>query len=105
MKLHSSISRRQEALNERHLIEALASLRGAEELRAFLRDLCPPAELQAMADRWAAARQLRRGLPYREIQKLTGVSVTTVGRVARYMAQGNGGYHIAMERLGEQGHG
>jgi TrpR-related protein YerC/YecD len=101
MKTHPSLSRRQEALAERQLIDALATLRGADELRAFLRDLCTPAELQAMADRWAAARQLRRGLPYREIHKLTGVSVTTVGRVARYLAQGSGGYHIAMERLGD----
>jgi TrpR-related protein YerC/YecD len=101
MKIHSSISRRQEALAERQLVEALATLRGPEELRAFLRDLCTPAELQAMADRWAAARALRRGLPYREVHRLTGVSVTTVGRVARYLATGNGGYHLAMERLGD----
>ena len=33
-----------------------------------------------------------RGLPYREIHRLTGVSVTTIGRVARYLAAGNGGY-------------
>jgi uncharacterized protein YerC len=35
------------------------------------------------------------------VHRLTGVSVTTVGRVARYLASGNGGYHIAMERLGD----
>ena len=45
-----------------------------------------------MADRWAVVECLRRGLPYREIHRQTGVSVTTIGRVARYLAQGNGGY-------------
>ena len=52
MKSHRSLTPRQEALAERHLCTAVASLRGAEEVRAFFRDLCTPAELQAMADRW-----------------------------------------------------
>ena len=64
------------------------TLRSVEECRAFLRDLCTPAELQAMADRWAVVEYLRRGLPYREIHRHTGVSVTTIGRVARFLALG-----------------
>ncbi len=39
-----------------------------------------------MADRRAAVEGLQRGLPYREIHRLTGVSVTTIGRVARFLA-------------------
>jgi TrpR-related protein YerC/YecD len=74
-----------------------------EECRAFLRDLCTPAELQAMADRWAVVRDLQRGLPYRQIHAHTGVSVTTIARVARYLAQGNGGYVLAARRLGGGG--
>ncbi len=52
-----------------------------------------------MADRWAVVQMLQRGLSYREIQRLTGVSVTTIGRVARYLAAGDGGYALAVERL------
>jgi ATP phosphoribosyltransferase len=70
-----------------------------EECRSFFRDLCTPAELQAMADRWAVVELLERGLPYREIHKQTGVSVTTIGRVARYLTSGNGGYRAVTERL------
>jgi hypothetical protein len=44
---------------------------------------------------------LKRGLPYREIHRLTGVSVTTIGRVARFLGTGNGGYALAMARLTE----
>jgi hypothetical protein len=40
-----------------------------------------------------------RGMAYREIHDLTGVSVTTIGRVARFLAEGNGGYRVAAERL------
>jgi len=99
MKLHRNVTPRQEALAERSLCAALAALRTPEECRAFLRDLCTPAELQAMADRWAVVEKLREGKPYREIHKLTGVSVTTIGRVARYLASGNGGYEVAVKRL------
>jgi TrpR-related protein YerC/YecD len=102
MKSHRQVTARQEVLNERHLISAVLTLRSVEECRAFLRDLCTPAELQAMADRWAVVECLRRGLPYREIHRHTGVSVTTIGRVARYLAQGNGGYALAAQRVGAQ---
>jgi uncharacterized protein YerC len=52
-----------------------------------------------MADRWAVVECLQRDLPYREIHRITGVSLTTIGRVARYLATGNGGYSLAVKRL------
>src|ERR1700721_2504577 len=99
MKTHRNVSPRQEALAERNLCVAVAALRSPEEVRAFFRDLCTPAELQAMADRWSVVDYLKRGLPYREIHRLTGVSVTTIGRVARFLGRGNGGYEVAAKRL------
>jgi len=104
MKIHRNVTPRQEALAERNLCAAVATLRTAEECRAFFRDLCTPAELQAMADRWAVVEWLRRGTPYREIHRLTGVSVTTIGRVARFLGNGNGGYSVAVLRLDELKH-
>ena len=102
MKIHRNVTPRQEALAERNLYTAVAALRTPEECRAFFRDLCTPAELQAMADRWAVVEFLKRGLPYREIHRITGVSVTTIGRVARFLGNGNGGYAIAAQRLESQ---
>lgn len=99
MKDHRALTPRQEALAERSLCAAIASLQSVDECRAFLRDLCTPAELQALADRWSVVGLLQAGLPYREIHKQTGVSVTTIGRVARYLLSGNGGYNVASERL------
>ena len=64
--------------------------------------ICTPAELQALADRWTVVGLLQAGMPYREIAKQTGVSVTTIGRVARYLGAGNGGYELAARRLGER---
>ncbi len=97
MKSHRNISSSQEALAERNLFAAVASLRSADECRAFFRDLCTPAEIQAMADRWAVVDWLLRGVPYREINRLTGVSVTTVSRVARCLADGSG-YSLVVRR-------
>jgi uncharacterized protein YerC len=42
---------------------------------------------------------LRDGLTYREINARTGVSVTTIGRVARFLAEGFGGYRTVIKRL------
>jgi TrpR-related protein YerC/YecD len=101
MKEHRALTPRQEALAERALFGAILTLRTVEECRAFFRDLCTPAELQALADRWAVVGLLQQGVPYREIHKQTGVSVTTIGRVARYLTNGNGGYTLAATRSKE----
>jgi TrpR-related protein YerC/YecD len=85
---------------EHALYEALLTLKTPTEFRAFFRDLCTPAELQALADRWKAALLLKQGIPYREIHQRTGVSVTTIGRVARCLRDG-GGYGLALSRLEE----
>ena len=98
MKQHRNVTARQEVLSERSLLAAVTTLKNVDEARAFFRDLCTPAELQAMADRWAVVEWLQKGLPYREIHRITGVSVTTIGRVARCLADGNGGYLIAASR-------
>ncbi len=81
------------------LADAVASLDGAAEVRAFLEDLCTPAELEAMADRWRVVPLLLAGMPYREIHDRTQVSTTTVTRVARSLERGAGGYQIAAERV------
>jgi TrpR-related protein YerC/YecD len=87
------------ALAEQSLGRALLELGDAEEAVRFLKDLCTPAELEALADRWRVVQFLREGLTYRDIHDRTGVSVTTIGRVARFLADGHGGYRRIAERL------
>ena len=77
------------------LATALRGLRAVEDICAFLEDLCTPAELEAMTDRWRVVPLLQQGMPYREIHDLTLVSVTTIGRVARTLERGTGGYALA----------
>ena len=99
MKEHRILSSKQEAAAEDRLFRAVLALRSVDDCRAFFHDLCTPAELQAMKDRWAVAELLSEGLPYRQIHEQTGVSVTTIGRVARYLVTGEGGYAKALQRL------
>jgi TrpR-related protein YerC/YecD len=96
-------SKSSQARRERALFEAVASLRSADECQKFFRDLCTPAELQAMADRFRAAVLLDADVPYRTVYERTGVSVTTVGRVARTLREGEGGYAIAIARTQRDG--
>lgn len=99
MKNRISLSKLDERQAEVGLCAAVVALRDPEEARRFLRDLCTPAELQALVDRWRVVGLLRAGLTYRQINEQTGISVTTIGRVARFLADGNGGYLAVAERL------
>lgn len=83
---------------EDSLCRALLTLKTVPEMRAFLRDLCTPAELEAMVDRWNVVPYVLEGMPYREIHARTAVSITTIGRVARFISQGYGGYLAAAAR-------
>lgn len=84
------------------LAEAFASLREPAQVAAFLQDLCTPAELEALTDRWRVVPLLLQGVPYREIHDRTSVSVTTIGRVARTLDHGSGGYAAAIERCSDR---
>lgn len=84
---------------EAGLYRAILTLRDETECRNFFSDLCTPAELEALVDRWSVVAHLRAGVPYRRIHELTGVSVTTIGRVARFLTAGSGGYRTVLERL------
>ena len=90
---------------ETRLCRALLAMHDVEEMRALLRDLCTPAELESLVDRWAVVPHVLHGTPYREIHERTAVSITTIGRVARFLNQGNGGYQKAAARLARRGGG
>ena len=87
---------------EQSLYEALLSLRNSAEMGAFLSDLCTPAELEVLVDRWRVVPYLLEGVSYREIHERTAVSITTIGRVARYLNQGSGGYLAAAARAAKK---
>lgn len=84
---------------EQALFEAIAAIRDIEEAKKFFEDLCTPSERQSMADRWRVVLPIKQGIPYRTIYEQTGVSVTTIGRVARCLTHGQGGYNLIHDRI------
>lgn len=83
------------------LCDALLTARTRDEMRRLLLDLCTPAEIRSLAERWHVARLLdATDLPYREISERTGVSTTTIVRVGRFLRQEpHRGYRRAIDQL------
>lgn len=80
------------------LFKAMLAIESEKECAQFMRDLCTLSELQAMAERWQVAQQVRQGVPYRTIAKNTGVSTATITRVAHWLHHGMGGYKLVLQR-------
>lgn len=86
-------------LNTDELCDVLVRIDDAAQMRAVLIDLCTPAELRALSERWRVAQMLANcEKSYREISADTGVSTTTIGRVARFLKdEPHGGYRLLLE--------
>jgi len=94
---------RKSSFADTSLASALTSINSSEQMQKFLTDLCTPAELRALSERWHVAQILDRGeQSYREINALTGVSTTTIGRVARFLKdEPHQGYRNVLDRQKE----
>lgn len=80
------------------LYKAFLSLRNVKECAAFLRDLCTVSEIEAMSERFAVAKLISNNMSYRDISEKTGVSTTTITRVAHWLRHGMGGYTSVLAR-------
>ena len=85
--------------NTENLFNAIMGLKSVKEAEMFFRDLCTPAEIKAMSERWQIANLLNRGLTYRDIADILKVSSTTVSRVATWLFNGEGGYRLALKKM------
>lgn len=83
------------------LFQAFLALQNEEEVKRFLRDLMTEKEILECANRWKAARMLDTSVPYVEIERETGMSSTTIARIARWMKEGKGGYKLMLDRTKE----
>lgn len=83
------------------LCEALLSLETLDQAKRFLRDLCTPKELKDLEERWRVCQLLQQGeLTYRQIQTLSGASLGTITRVARFLKdEPHQGYRTVLGKL------
>jgi len=84
-----------------NLNEALLLLKNKNEVNDFLKDLCTPAELKALEERWSVAQLLYEdNLSYRDIATKLETSTTTVTRVARFLSsEPYQGYKKILKRI------
>lgn len=81
------------------LYQAVRSLKNIKEYEDFFRDLLTIEEMTEFSKRWLAARLISAKRSYREVAAQTGLSTTTVARVAHWLNNGRGGYRLAIKRL------
>ena len=81
------------------LARAMVELTSMDEAYSFFEDIFTIHELQAVAQRLAVARLLRRKVTYQEIAEQTGASTATISRVNRCLTYGAGGYQQFLGKL------
>lgn len=82
------------------LSTALKKLNSVKDIENFLKDLCTPAEIKAMQERWEVAQLLYKGdSTYRDIASKLNTSTATVTRVARFLfKESNKGYLSLLQK-------
>ena len=93
------IEKMYERADVEQLAEAIGCLETADDVKAFLTDLCTPREICDFAQRLQVARYLDEGEPYVEVQARTGASSTTVSRVSKALNGEWGGYRNVLVKL------
>ncbi len=81
------------------LLEAVTALKDKDEAKDFLRDLLTPQEITEFSKRLEAARLLSIRTQYNTIIDKTGLSSTTIARIAKWLKGPAGGYRIILRRL------
>ncbi len=74
------------------LYEVLLKLKNEEDCRILLEDLCTYKEVEQMCQRVKAAKMLKAGNTYQQVEVATEISSATLSRVSRCLQHGSGGY-------------
>ena len=86
--------------NLEQLCQVFLVLETEIEVYNFLKDLCTPSELEAFSERWNICQYLHQGLSYRKIHEKIGASLTTIGKVARFLKdEPYQGYRTVLKKL------
>lgn len=85
----------------KELYSAILKLNTVKECKDFFSDLLTQDEIREFSERWFIVQCLDKNIPYRDISKLSGLSTTTVTRVAKWFQKGTGGYRLVLKRVKE----
>lgn len=93
-----------ETKKNKQFIEAILMLKNTNEAKCFLRDLMTEGEIFEFANRLEAARLLSIDVQYNAIIEDTGLSSTTIARIAKWLKGPLGGYRLVISRLSNHHH-
>ena len=88
----------------KQLIAGILVLKNEDEAKRFLRDLMTPLEIKEFGNRLEAASQLYRDVQYESITESTGLSSTTIARIAKWLGGSLGGHRLIINRFGSHYH-
>ena len=81
-----------------NLAKAFLSLKNESEMSAFLRDLLTLDEIKDFSRRLEVAEMLDKKISYKKIEEKTGMSSTTIARIAKFFRGNFGGYRLVLDR-------
>jgi TrpR family trp operon transcriptional repressor len=86
----------------KELVELFYTVARDKKLLAeFLIDILTPAEFEALALRWQIVKKIHKGENHRAIAGELGLGISTVTRGSRELRNKNGGFTLALKRLGK----
>ena len=78
----------EESINE--MYDIIATLQTEEDCKIFFEDLLTYKELENLSQRIEAAKLLKEGMTYVQIQEKTGIANQTLSRVSKSLKMGEG---------------
>ncbi|PIS04664.1 MAG: transcriptional regulator [Candidatus Buchananbacteria bacterium CG10_big_fil_rev_8_21_14_0_10_42_9] len=85
---------------EWELVDVIQKIsRNKKLLHEFLEDLFTPNELAEIPTRWQIVKQLKKGVPQREVALNLHTGIATVTRGARELIDKKGGFNLVYEKL------
>ncbi|MFA5931832.1 MAG: YerC/YecD family TrpR-related protein [Candidatus Paceibacterota bacterium] len=83
----------------KRLIQAFLILENIDETKRFLRDIMTEKEIKELSNRLEAATLLSKDVQYNAIIEKTGLSSTTIARIAKWLKGPIGGYRLILNKL------
>lgn len=87
-----------------NLYQTILSLKNLDEAKRFFRDLLTEPEIMEFSKRWQVAQMLANKISYTQIEEQTGLSSTTIARIAKWLNNGRNGYKLVLNRLNQSHH-
>ena len=84
----------------KELSAALAITRDAAEIEAFLHSLLTKAEVRLIGARWALVKEIKLGMPQRDIARRYSLSLCKITRGSRELKKENSPFRKMLDRAG-----